>query len=29
MGFPGGNSGKDIACHAGDVRDAGSIPRSG
>ena len=24
--FPGGTSGKESACHAGDSRDAGSIP---
>ena len=28
-GFPGGTSGKEPACHAGDVRDAGSTPGSG
>ena len=28
-GFPGGTSGKEPACHAGDVRDAGSAPGSG
>ena len=28
MGFPGGTSGKESACHAGDVKDASSIPGS-
>ena len=28
-GFPGGTGGKESACHAGDVRDEGSIPGSG
>ena len=27
--FPGGASGKEPACNAGDIRDAGSIPGSG
>ena len=27
--FPGGASGKEPACNAGDVRDAGSIPGLG
>ena len=27
--FPGGTSGKESTCNAGDVRDAGSIPVSG
>ena len=26
MGFPDGASGKEAACHAGDVRDTGSVP---
>ena len=29
LGFPGGASGKESACNAGDVRDASSIPESG
>ena len=29
MGFPGGSSGKEPACNAGDVRDSGSTPGSG
>ena len=29
MGFPGGASGKEPTDKAGDIRDAGSIPRSG
>ena len=28
-GFPGGTSGKELACHAEDVRDAGSTTGSG
>ena len=28
-GLPGGPSGKDPACQAGDIRDMGSIPGSG
>ena len=28
-GFPGGSDGKKLACHAGDVRDVGSICGSG
>ena len=28
-GFPGGTSGKELACSVGDMRDAGSIPGSG
>jgi len=27
--FPGGSSGKEAACHTGDVRDTGSIPEWG
>ena len=27
-GFPGGARGREPACHAGDTRDAGSVPRS-
>ena len=26
MGFPGGTSGKESTCNAGDIRDAGLIP---
>jgi len=26
MGFPGGTSGKEVACLAGDARDTGWIP---
>ena len=29
QGFPGGTSGKESACSAGDVRDVASIPGSG
>ena len=29
QGFPGGTSGKEPACNAGKVIDAGSIPGSG
>ena len=29
MGLPSGTSGKELACNAGDIRDAGSIPGSG
>ena len=29
MGFPGGASGEEPACNAGDVRDSGSIPGLG
>ena len=29
MGFPGGPSGKEPACQAGDVRDTGLIPGLG
>ena len=29
VGFPGGASGKEPICHAGDIREAGSIPGSG
>ena len=29
MCFPGGTSGKEPAASAGDVRDVGSVPRSG
>ena len=29
MGFPGGTSGKEPACNAGDLRDTGSIPGLG
>ena len=28
-GIPGGTSGKEPACHAGDVRDVSSIPGLG
>ena len=28
-GFPGGTSGREPACSAGAIRDAGSIPGSG
>ena len=28
MGFPGGASGKEPACNAGDIRDVGLIPGS-
>ena len=28
-GFPGGASGKELACQCRDVRDVGSIPGSG
>ena len=28
-GFPGGASGKEPTCHAGDLRDAGLIPGLG
>ena len=28
-GFPGGTRGKETACNAGDIRDAGSFPGSG
>ena len=28
-GFPGGASGKEPTCHAGDIRDTGSIPELG
>ena len=28
-GFPGGTSGKEPGCHAGDIRDVGSIPGLG
>ena len=28
-GFPGGSVGKESACKAGDIRDAGSIPGFG
>ena len=28
-GFPGSSGGKEPACNAGDMRDAGSIPGSG
>ena len=28
-GFPGGAAGEEPACHAGDLRDVGSIPGSG
>ena len=28
-GFPGGAGGKELACHAGDGRDVGSIPGLG
>ena len=26
IGFPGGASGKESACNAGDIRDTSSIP---
>ena len=26
LGFPDGSDGKESACNAGDIRDAGSIP---
>ena len=29
MGFPGGSSGKEIACNAEDARDMGLIPGLG
>ena len=29
VGSPGGASGKEPTCHAGDIREAGSIPGSG
>ena len=29
MGFPGGASGIEFTCKAGDIRDMGSIPGSG
>ena len=29
MGFPGGTSGKEPTCNAGDARDAGLIPGLG
>ena len=29
MGFPDGSAGKESACSAGDMEDAGSIPGSG
>ena len=29
MGLPCGSSGKEPPCHAGDMRDPGSIPGSG
>ena len=29
MGFPGGTSGKESTCSAGDIRDVGLIPGSG
>ena len=29
MGFPGGTSGKEPTCNAGDIRDTSSIPGSG
>ena len=29
MGFPGGTSGKESTCNAGDIRDVGSIPGLG
>ena len=29
MGFPGGGSGKEPICIAGDIRDVGSIPGFG
>ena len=29
MGLPCGSSGKEPTCHAGDMRDPGSIPGSG
>ena len=29
LGFPGGVSGKEPTCHAGDIRDAGLIPGLG
>ena len=29
MGFPGGSDSKELACNAGDIRYAGSIPGSG
>ena len=28
-GFPGGASGKEAVCNAGDIRDTGSIPGLG
>ena len=27
--FPGGTSGKEPTCHAGDIREAGSVPGAG
>ena len=29
QGFPGGTSGKESTCSAGDIRDMGSIPGAG
>ena len=29
MGFPGGTSGKESACNAGNIRDMSSIPGLG
>ena len=29
MGFPGGSSGKEPTCNAGDIRDVGLIPGLG
>ena len=29
MDFPGGTSGKELACQHKDLKDASSIPRSG
>ena len=29
MGFPGGTSGKEPACHRGDIRHMGSLPGLG
>ena len=29
MGFSGGASGKEPTCHAGDIRDSGSLPGLG